>query len=289
MLKRTAMLTGVSLETLAELPLSGNASAVIYDELHTAKNRELWDVMATSMGARSQPLMIAITTAGVFDTNSICHELYSYGKRVEEGVIEDDTFLPLIYEADPDDDIHDPKVWKKANPNFGISIKPEYFEKMAREAKTLPSSEIAFRQLHLNQWVNSLASWITDDEWMKSAGNVDLEQLKGRKAYAGLDLAAVEDVTAFVLAFPMDDESVKIVPFLFVSEAAVERRRNQTGGSYDKFVSAGCSLLCILFVLASNMECLLSSSGRLHISVHCGHTSSLGHTLGTPSCTSWVY
>ena len=74
---------------------------------------------------------------------------------------------------------------------------------------------------------------------MKSAGNVDLEQLKGRKAYAGLDLAAVEDVTAFVLAFPMDDESVKIVPFLFVSEAAVERRRNQTGGSYDKFVSAG--------------------------------------------------
>ena len=95
-----------------------NASAVIYDELHTAKNRELWDVMATSMGARSQPLMIAITTAGVFDTNSICHELYSYGKRVGEGVIDDDTFLPLIYEAEPDDDIHDLETWKKANPNF---------------------------------------------------------------------------------------------------------------------------------------------------------------------------
>ena len=154
-------------------------------------------------------------------------------------MIEDNTFLPLIYEADPDDDIHDPKVWKKANPNFGISIKPEYFEKMAREAKTLPSSEIAFRQLHLNQWVNSLASWITDDEWMKSAGNVDLEELKGRKCYAGLDLAAVEDVTAFVLVFPMDDGAIKVVPRLFVSEAAVERRRNQTGGSYDKFVTAG--------------------------------------------------
>lgn len=216
-----------------------NASAVIYDELHTAKNRELWDVMATSMGARSQPLMIAITTAGVFDTNSICHELYSYGKRVEEGVIDDNTFLPLIYEADPDDDIHDIEVWKKANPNFGISIKPEYFEKMAREAKTLPSSEIAFRQLHLNQWVNSLAAWITDDEWMASSGNVDLAQLKGRKCYAGLDLAATEDVTAFVMIFPMEDESIKIVPRLFVSEAAVERRRNQTGGSYDKFVTAG--------------------------------------------------
>ena len=162
---------------------SGGEDCVIYDELHTAKNRDLWDVMATSMGARSQPLMIAITTAGVFDTNSICHELYSYGKRVREGVIDDDTFLPLIYEAESDDDIHDLETWKKANPNFGISIKPEYFEKMSREAKTLPSSEIAFRQLHLNQWVNSLASWITDEEWMKSSGVVELEKLKGRKCY----------------------------------------------------------------------------------------------------------
>lgn len=214
-----------------------NASCVIYDELHTAKNRELWDVMATSMGARTQPLMIAITTAGVFDPNSICHELYNYGKRVREGVIDDETFLPLIYEAEPDDDIHDVQTWRKANPNFGISIKPEYFEKMANEAKSLPSAEIAFRQLHLNQWVNSLSGWITDDEWMKSAGEINLDELKNRKCYAGLDLAAVEDVCAFVMAFPMDDDTIKIVAKLFVSEAAVERRRNQTGGSYDAFVA----------------------------------------------------
>ena len=219
--------------------ISVRGANVIYDELHTAKNRELWDVMATSMGARSQPLMIAITTAGVFDTNSICHELYDYGKKVRDKVIDDETFLPLIYEADPGDDIHDIEVWKKANPNFGISIKPEYFKKMANEARSLPSAEIAFRQLHLNQWVNSLSGWIADEEWMESAGDVDLQQLRGRKAYGGLDLAAVEDVTAFVLAIPMDDESIKIVPFLFVSEAAVERRRNQTGGSYDTFVANG--------------------------------------------------
>ena len=107
---------------------------------------------------------------------------------------------------------------------------------MANEAKSLPSAEIAFRQLHLNQWVNSLSGWITDDEWMQSAGNVDLEQLRNRKCYAGLDLAAVEDVTAFVMVFPMDDESIKVVEIV-VSEAAVERRRNQTGGSYDAFVA----------------------------------------------------
>ena len=83
-----------------------NASAVLYDEVHSAKNRELWDVMSTSMGARSQPLMFGISTAGVFDPNSVCYELYDYGKKVRDGIIEDDTFLPLIYEAAQDDDIH---------------------------------------------------------------------------------------------------------------------------------------------------------------------------------------
>ncbi len=216
-----------------------NASMVIYDELHTAKNRELWDVMATSMGARRQPLMMTITTAGMFDPNSICYELYSYGKKVRDQVIEDDTFLPLIYEAQPDDDIQLEETWRKANPNYEISITKQYFEKMAKEAKLLPSSEIAFRQLHLNQWVSSLSGWITDAEWMSSAGDLDIEQLRGRSCYGGLDLAQVEDVCALVLVFPFDDGVLKVLPFFFVSESAVERRRNQTGGSYDNFVSRG--------------------------------------------------
>ena len=216
-----------------------NASCVLYDEVHTAKTDELWNVMATSMGARSQPLMFGISTAGLFDPNSICYKLYDYGKKVREGVIQDDTFLPLIYEADPEDDIHDPDVWKKANPNFGVSIKPEYFEKMSQEAKSMTSTEVAFRQLHLNQWVNSLASWITDSEWMDSAGMIPWNQLKGRDCYAGLDLAATEDVTAFVMVFPWDDGSIKVVPKLFVSQAAVDRRHKQTGGSYASFVSNG--------------------------------------------------
>ena len=215
-----------------------NSSMVIYDELHTAKNRELWDVMATSMGARREPVMMTITTAGMFDPNSICYELYSYGKKVRDKVIDDDTFLPLIYEADPDDDIQKEETWRKANPNFEISITKQYFQKMAKEAKLLPSSEISFRQLHLNQWVSSLSGWITDAEWMDSAGEVDIEQLRGRPCYGGLDLAQVEDVCAFVLIFPFDDV-LKILPFFFVSESAVERRRNQTGGSYDNFVSRG--------------------------------------------------
>ena len=216
-----------------------NASMVVYDELHTAKNRELWDVMATSMGARKQPLMMTITTAGMFDPNSICYELYSYGKKVRDQIIDDDTFLPLIYEADADDDIQSEETWRKANPNYEISITKQYFEKMSKEARLLPSSEIAFRQLHLNQWVSSLSGWITDAEWMESSGEVDIEKLKGRQCFGGLDLAQVEDVCALVLVFPFEDGSLKVLPFFFVSESAVERRRNQTGGSYDNFVSRG--------------------------------------------------
>lgn len=216
-----------------------NASMVVYDELHTAKNRDLWDVMATSMGARKQPLMMTITTAGMFDPNSICYELYSYGKKVRDQIIDDDTFLPLIYEADPDDDIQSEETWRKANPNYEISITKQYFEKMSKEARLLPSSEIAFRQLHLNQWVSSLSGWITDAEWMESSGEVDIEKLKGRQCFGGLDLAQVEDVCALVLVFPFEDGSLKVLPFFFVSESAVERRRNQTGGSYDNFVSRG--------------------------------------------------
>jgi len=91
----------------------------------------------------------------------------------------------------------------------------------------------------LNQWVNSLSGWIPDDEWMQSAGEVNLSELKGKPCYGGLDLAAVEDVCAFVLIFPWEDGSIKVLPYLFVSEAAVERRRKQTGGSYDTFVAKG--------------------------------------------------
>ena len=77
-----------------------------------------------------------------------------------------------------------------------------------------------------------MSGWIADAEWMESSGVVNPAALKGRKCYAGLDLAATEDVTAFVMIFPMDDGSIKVLPKLFVSEAAVERRRNQTGGYY---------------------------------------------------------
>jgi phage terminase large subunit-like protein len=89
-----------------------NAHAVIYDELHVARNRELWDVLQTSMGARRQPLMLAITTAG-YDRNSICWEQHEYAEKIIAGMVEDETFLPVIYSADPEEDWTSEKTWKR--------------------------------------------------------------------------------------------------------------------------------------------------------------------------------
>jgi phage terminase large subunit-like protein len=215
-----------------------SAHAVLYDELHSAPNRELWEVLSTSVGARSQPLVLGISTAGI-DRGGLCRELYEYGKRVSSGAIKDNTFLPLIYEAPQDADPFSPDTWAVANPNLGVSVRMDYFQKMAAEAKVLPTSEIAFKQLHLNQWISAFDGWLTDTDWMASAGDVSFEELRGEPCYGGLDLASVSDVTALVLVFPRDDGSMKVVTRFFVSSAAVEQRRGKTGASYDQFVSRG--------------------------------------------------
>jgi len=215
-----------------------SAHAVLYDELHSAPNRELWEVLTTSVGARSQPLVLGISTAGI-DRGGLCMELYEYGKRVRDGVIDDKTFLPVIYEAPMDADPFDVETWRTANPNLGVSVRMDYFERMAAEARILPTSEIAFKQLHLNQWVSSFDGWVTDSDWMLSAGDVDMSELAGEPCFGGLDLAATSDVCSFVLVFPRPDGSVRVLPWMFVSQAAVDQRRGRTGASYDAFSAAG--------------------------------------------------
>jgi phage terminase large subunit-like protein len=167
-----------------------NCSAILFDELHSQPNRELWDVLNTSTGARRQPLVLAITTAG-HDKQSICYEVYDYALKVRDGVIDDETFLSIIYEAPGDADIFDPKTWAAANPGLGVTIKTDYMTQQAAKAKALTTYENTFRRLHLNQWTSSEEKWLSDDDWM--SGVDALPDLAGRECFAGLDLAATED------------------------------------------------------------------------------------------------
>src|SRR5580765_5766680 len=141
-----------------------NASVVIYDELHAAPDRELWDVLATSQGARAQPLMMAITTAG-YDRTSILWELYSHAKRVAAQPKLDPTFLPILYEAPMDADWTDEKVWQACNPALGDFRSLEDMRIMFERAKLIPAQENTFRRLYLNTWTLAHTAYFARDKW----------------------------------------------------------------------------------------------------------------------------
>lgn len=176
-----------------------NANGIFIDELHIFPDRELHDVLVTATGTRRQPLIVYTTTAGA-NRQSICYEIYEYAKKVQAGIIKDETFLPVIYEASDGDDISSEKVWKKANPGLGTIVKKAYIQQAFNETITRPSSRNNFMRLHLNMWVTSETRWINDEVWQAcDHGKVHPE---GAPVILGLDLSATRDITAICMAFP---------------------------------------------------------------------------------------
>ena len=233
----------------AKLKHGLNAHGVVFDEVHVQRDRELWDVLKTSTGARRQPLIAALTTAG-FDETSICWELHEYAVGVKkfeasggaEG-IDDPSWLVVIYGSAKEENWKDPAVWKKANPNLGVSIKTEYLAEQARQAEMSPAYENTFRNLHLNQWTSQATRWMPMDRWDDTAGLVDADDLLGLPCYAGLDLSSTRDLTALVLVFPIagSDGAVdyKVVPYFWVPAENLARRAREDGAPYVQWVKAG--------------------------------------------------
>ncbi len=179
-----------------------NVHGVVFDELHAQPNRKLYDVMLHGSGdARKQPLYFLITTAGT-DRHSICWEVHQKADDILKGRKRDPTFYPVIYGASDDDDWTSREVWKKANPSLGITVDIEKIQVACDNAKQNPAEENLFRQLRLNQWVKQSVRWMPMDKWDKCESYIDVESLKGRECYGGLDLSSTTDITAFVLVFP---------------------------------------------------------------------------------------
>lgn len=202
-----------------------NAHGIVFDELHAQPNRDLWDVLNTSTGARRQPLMIMITTAG-YDRESICWEQHEYATRVLDGTIDDPSYFAYIAGASDDDDWTDPVTWAKANPGLGVTIKLDYLEAESRRAQNSPAYQNTFRRLHLNQWTSQDERWIDMAAW--DACGQALPDLHGRECYGGLDLATTTDLAAFVLVFPpeRDDEPYWVLPrFWIPGDNMLERER----------------------------------------------------------------
>lgn len=206
--------------------LSLNVGCV--DEMHAMKDGELYRVLASSMGARKSPLMLAISTAG-FVLDGVATEFVKGGKKVLDGAVKNDSLLFLCYEIDKEDGDawDDPEAWKKANPGLGASISMEYLMKQCDNAKLYGGRTITeFMVKHCNLFVGSQDIWIEDELWMCDS-NVSMPiDVKTEKldAYLGLDLAATDDITALTVAVGDLESGVQIESHYFLPERAVQRR-----------------------------------------------------------------
>jgi len=183
-----------------------NASAVIFDELHRQKTREMWDIFAYASVAREQPLRIAITTAGEDETGP-WWEQRDYSEKVAAGIIPDASHLGVIYRAMPGDDPEDPATWRKANPSLGVTIREEDFARELAEARPDPSRWANFARLRLNIVTRADAAFIDLAEWDAcAAAPVD----EGGPIHAGLDLSDGDDLSALCYLAGDPEEGVDV-------------------------------------------------------------------------------
>ena len=214
-----------------------NAHGIIFDEFHAQPNRDLYDTLKGAGASRRQPLLVIFTTAG-FDRHSICWELHDYAIKVRDGIIEDDAFLPIIYGASEKDDWKKPATWKKANPNYGVSVKPDFLREECARAAENPAAQNTFRRLHLNQWTEQATRWLDMAVWKRCGGAVNSAELIGQECFAGLDLSATTDITALELVFPNDGD-VKVLSFFWVPEESARQRTRRDRVQYDQWIRQG--------------------------------------------------
>ena len=218
-----------------------NLHGVIFDEIHAQPNRELWDVLTLGSGAaRTQPLVFAITTAG-FDRNSICYELHDYARKVAKGIVDDPTFYPLMYVLEDNEDWEDEKNWASVNPSLGHIFDIDEIRTHYKRAKETPAQENNFRRLRLDQWTSQENRWLPMDKWKlcDHLDKVNIERLRGRPCYGGLDLSQSYDLSAYVLVFPEDDESYTVIPYFWIPDENIMQRINRDRVPYDVWVRQG--------------------------------------------------
>lgn len=221
-----------------------NLHCGICDEIHVYPNRIGWDKLRTGTRSRRQPLMVGVTTSGN-DRQSFCYEMDDYTRKVVSGKVTDDSFFGIIFTLDEGDDWQNEKNWIKANPNLGVSKYLTPMREDAAMAREMPSFLNSFKQLDLNLWVQSSVAWIPEQHWSKCAGIVpalDLPKyLAGRTCNAGLDLASVSDIAAFVMDFPPEEEEDVhyTVCRFWVPEDTVIQRSKSEGVKYNAWVEQG--------------------------------------------------
>jgi phage terminase large subunit-like protein len=235
----------------------GNTHLAIIDELHVQPNRDLVDVLRTSMASvnRRQPLLVYITTAD-FGRPSICNEVHDYACKVRDGIIDDPRFLPVVYEKRPEEDWTSEETWARVNPNLGVSVSLEYLRAECVKAQENAAYENTFRRLHLNEKTESDVRAIPMDKWdacgLSAAGEpadskfwreAAIERLRRSVCTAGLDLGSTSDLTALVLLFreKAEDggETFTLLPYFWVPRESARLRSRRDRVPYEQWIKEG--------------------------------------------------
>jgi len=206
--------------------------AMVVDEVHAYKSRKLFDVTEYAMVSKKQWMKVFITTAGIIDQSTFYWDEHNKALAIRKGELFDDRYFQYIaapdYERAAKHDMEylgDPATWRTANPSLGEILSEEDFQRDFDEARKNPAKWNNFLRYRLNVPTEQSIRWIMMDKWDACGGPVDIESLKGKECYGGLDMSSTEDLTAFVLVFPRDTETVEDVDAVDVA--------NQTGQVYE--------------------------------------------------------
>ena len=210
---------------------------MLFDELHSQRDRRLWDALRYGGASRRQPLLLSISTAG-FDRKSLAWEQRCYAERCIADPTTDPAFYGCIHAADIKDDWKKPKTWRKANPSLGQTITEESFAADAREADQSPSKLNAFLRYRLNVWTTQDVRWLSPDAWARNGGALrgDLEQ---REWFGGLDLASTYDLSAFVMVSQDVDKTYDVFPVFWVPKANAAERTTRDKIDYVGWIRDG--------------------------------------------------
>lgn len=215
----------------------------LIDEVHEHRNNTVVEMMRAGTKSRRQALIFMITNSGSSKT-SVCWNYHDYAGKVAAGVLQDDTFFAYVCSLDDGEDpITNEKCWPKANPSLQEADLPglKYLREQVREARGMPSKEALVRRLCFCQWTEAENPWISADTWMTRGEPYDWQDLKGRRAWAGLDLSSTTDLTGLVLwVEPQhEDEPWRLVPFCWLPDEGLQRKEEIDRVPYLAWRAAG--------------------------------------------------
>ncbi|NGN44976.1 terminase large subunit [Mesorhizobium sp. CGMCC 1.15528] len=209
-----------------------NVHFALIDELHAHRDRSVYDAIETGAGKRNQSMVWAITTAGS-DKTGICYEHRSYVVNILKGTAEDETYFGIIYTIDRDDDWTIEATWRKANPNYGVSVEAEQIEALCRKAMGSPASQANFLTKHLNVWVQSDQALYDMRAWDRCLDeSLDIDDFEGMPCRIAIDLASKTDIAALVAIFERDGELIPFAKF-YVPEQAIAETRNDSYSGWE--------------------------------------------------------